>query len=126
MDKRVLVAFIAFIILLGGIIGMRYLLDPKCEVPVILLSSEKLEIKESISIKTENGRNVQWIINKDTIENKASSVTKKILDNKVVQEGVKEIQKTENQKAMGEKFENLLENSTKTLEKIDVNLDNKK
>ena len=64
--------------------------------------------------------------NKDTIENKASSVTKKILDNKVVQEGVKEIQKTENQKAMGEKFENLLENSTKTLEKIDVNLDNKK
>lgn len=72
MDKRVLVAFIAFIILLGGIIGMRYLLDPKCEVPVILLSSEKLEIKESISIKTENGRNVQWIINKDTIENKAS------------------------------------------------------
>ncbi|MEI2758718.1 MAG: hypothetical protein V9G42_04685 [Bacteroidia bacterium] len=62
MDKRIFALFIALLILLGIIIGLRILLHD-CEIPEIEINNLQPEVGESVIIKSESDEEITWFIN---------------------------------------------------------------
>jgi hypothetical protein len=64
MDKRILISFLALIIFLGVVIGIRMLLH-SCQPPLINFEPATPEVGELVKFKNLNGSEVLWTIGND-------------------------------------------------------------